>query len=285
MNADIKYIPLKAMNNEKIQGYITEQKLSIPPLDQIVDGFLALKDTQIVGLSGFWLNAFHPNREYCFVHVMPSKRGKGVGKALFQKLETVSRLKRFQITFDAYVTGYMSFLKSMDFSLARETWEYTVKREDLISSLSTAAQSEMVKTLSELSDKQFKQLVQQQLNDYRRNHLSVNPLKDISVREWEAVFCDECLPSDSFVFLEGGNITAYLISYVSGDNSVFVGYTGSVMSKTDSKEFFSYCADKLFCKYQHLELEIDSTDLDALLFSGCFEKNKMNPWVTCIKDI
>jgi len=162
MNADMEYIPLREMNDEKIQGYIADQELSIPQLDQIEDGFVAFKDTRIVGMTGFWMNDFHPNREYCFVHVIPSERRKGIGKALFQRLETVSRMKKFQVTFDSSVMGYGTFLKLMGFTLTRETWEYTVEREDLMPSHSTGVQIETVKMLSELSDKQFKLLVQRQ---------------------------------------------------------------------------------------------------------------------------
>jgi len=85
--------------------------------------------------------------------------------------------------------------------------------------------------------------------------------------------------------LFSGNINAYLISYTSEGNSVFVGYTGSIMNEIDSKEFFSYCADKLFYKYRYLELEIDSMDRDTLLFFQCFGKKKMNLWVAYVKAI
>lgn len=280
-----KIIFLNEISAEQVQQYIRKQAVSIPALNKIHNGFLALKDDEIIGISGLWLNDFHPNREHVFVYMNPSERRNGIGTQLYQSLEEISELNKFQTAFDSSDKGINAFVKSVGFSLARETWEYSVELNDFKPDFMNLRESEKIKTLSELSADQFNRLVHQHLDDYRQNHLSVNSLKDISVTEWKEVFCDEMLPFDSFVFLDEGKIKCYMISYESDEDAIFIGYTGTLLSEKETKGFLSYCVKSLFEKYRNLELEIDSTDKTALFLFDLITEKISDPWVTYIKDI
>lgn len=204
---------------------------------------------------------------------------------LFNEMNIRYQLKRLQTFMDSDNCQATTFALKCGFKLVRKSYEYTVKKEMLIPSKCNIEKEIM--TLNDLTEVQFKYLINLQYEDYIINHQKINPLsEDITIENWEKIICEELAKENSYVLIENNSIIAYLLCYKVNNFSIAIGYTGGRCNNIKKYKNFLYkVMTSLFRSYKQVELEIDDCDAGANILSELFSYKPDISWDTYIKDV
>lgn len=242
---------------------------------------IAFKDSEMFGVGSLSRNPVHPHREYINIFVQAEMRKKGVGKAIFQKLFSLSESKKFQAAVSSKDTTAISFLENCGFHVARKCYTPVLKK------LSILRNSDKIKNFflwSELTSEQQDEVIKLQLENYHQFHQLINPLSEtISFDEWKNIVKEDLISDYSFVWSKEGKIKAYLFCYEGESReSIDIGYIGGrdVHQLEAYLSFYKKAVDKLFTAFRTVEIEADDVDVFAFALLNCFEYDKNDSWDT-----
>lgn len=268
---------------KEVTELLSENENGLPKIEDSKNMLLFKNDT-IIGVGSIWLNTVHPHREYISIYIDPSERNKGLGFFLFEELTEHYPFNNLQTFIDSNDKKANNFAVKCGFSLAGQSFVYEVTKVQL-----KGRQSEIIRrssSLNSLTEKQFKEVINLQLEDYKSNHQSINALsKKITVKQWEELMSKDLLKEDSYVLIENDHVLSYLFCYKANKTTIEVGYTGTrVDTIKEYQDFLYHVVIQLFEKYKVIELEIDDADKNANVLADLFTYKTNISWDTYVKD-
>lgn len=282
---NVEITECKPLHLEELSSLLAKNKNYIPGLELSTKNLLLKKGSKIVGLLSLWKNVFHPYRDYISILIDPNQRQQGLAYQLFLEGRTRYSLKKLQTAFDSDDELARLFAQKCDFHLSRQTYCYSVGKEEFKPSKENLL--EAVLPLSSLNLALFTKAINLQYEDYQKNHQAINPLnREIDLKEWTRIITNDLSMDYSFVLGQDNEIKAYLFSYLTSKEELILAYSGQHCSEKEYRIFLSRALKEIFSRFPRLELELDSHDQGAQGLASMFVSTKKDiSWDTYTRDI
>lgn len=248
----------------------------------------AIEKNKIIGLGCIWINEFHDNATYIGVNVLPLHRMKGIGRKIFNILQSKSLKKNLQCAIMSDNINGTAFVEKLGFTLVRRTYEpkYDLSLKVDFNTKITLSNDFSICKISELnSEKDICELVNLFKKIYKRNH-TFNKASSLSDEKWRGALYNSLCLQGSLAILHKNQIIGISLIYNNEGSWLELGLRGV------SEEFLSLEKDLLLTilskqfKYAKengflfIKDEIDDCDSGAMVMSNIFNINNLVSWNT-----
>ncbi|NEW65572.1 GNAT family N-acetyltransferase [Carnobacteriaceae bacterium zg-84] len=230
--------------------------LSFVPFQQehLLYAVTAKEQEKVIGTGVIGRNPYHPYCDEIFIFVENAHRRKGVGTSLLKRLEKYSsQTLKCSVYSDEDVA--VSFLQKNGFKRRRQCFEYDTS----LALLCLSPKVDIVSCGSAIPAI----LLEQLYIDYSKNHEQVSPMSNlITKQDWYDVFLKDVTTHYCYYTLD---TSAYVIAEQVDEKTIAICYIGGTLSKPDMLDFIETVLYTYQQTFDVLFVEIDSTDMRALL--------------------
>lgn len=240
---------------------------------------LALTQGKVVGVGSLSTNDLHTYREYVNIFVHPQKREMGTGRALFNRLLSKSKPKKFQVAISSKNKVAVSFLNQCGFKLVRKCYTPILENNHPVV-------CEHYPTMQEQDVAVQNEVFALQWDNYRTFHKVINPLSErVSFHKWKELIFEDLSWEHSYVLRREGKVAAYVLCYV-GETAgqIEIGYVGGrdVGALEDYRWFYKQVTNQLIQDFGMVEIEADDVDPYASALLNQYAYDQSDSWDTYI---
>ncbi|MCD2137102.1 hypothetical protein [Salinicoccus halitifaciens] len=268
--------------HENITAYLQEKNI-IPNYLSSGHGVTCEAHGEWLAYVYYSLDPYHPSAPYLRFAVLDDSVKPETIVEMYEKLKTTLPMSDIILEIHRHHNLYEKLITTYDFKEFRRTYETEVEISRMISHFNTGSTEEnrlesafeMTEGLSDLS---------------RQVYASVHdtiPLREMSLAEWRDLITDDIdFESSIVIYDEDEAITAYMLIYEGEDTSKDFGYCYYADSEAKQRlaSAFGQTLNKLQENgYEHINLEVDTTDEYAYGFFNEFVKDEAPVLVSYIR--